>query len=54
MSLPAFGEISRKETLDFIEALEAAGGDSSTSTAVDLLQRGLRDLDNDIIPTSWV
>jgi len=54
MSLPAFGEIGRKETLDFIDALAAAGGDSSTSAAVDLLQRGLRDLDNDVIPTSWV
>ncbi len=37
MSLPAFGEITRKEALDFIEALKAAGGDSSTSAAVVLV-----------------
>lgn len=54
LDVPAFGEISRRETLEFIDALEAAGGDSSTATAVDLLQRGLRDLDVDVIPTSWV
>ena len=54
MSMPAFGEIGRKETLDFIDDLMAAGGDSSTATAVDLLKRGLRDLETEIIPTSWV
>jgi hypothetical protein len=54
LDMPAFGEIGRKDTLDFIEALEAAGGDSSTANAVDLLKRGLRDLDTEVIPTSWV
>ncbi len=54
VTLPAFGQIGRRETLDFIDALAAAGGDSSTATAVDLLQRGLRDLGVDVIPTSWV
>lgn len=54
LSMPAFGEIGRKDTLDFIDALEAGAGDSSTATAVDLLKRGLRDLDSEVIPTSWV
>ena len=54
LTMPAFGEIGRRETLDFIDALAGAGGDSSTASALDLMQRGLRDLDNDVIPTSWV
>jgi hypothetical protein len=54
MTLPSFGEIGRREALDFIDEMEAAGGDSATATAVDLMKRGIRDLDNDVIPTSWV
>ncbi|MEC7949383.1 MAG: hypothetical protein VX265_17580 [Myxococcota bacterium] len=54
LTVPALGEIGRKEALAFIDAMEAAGGDSATAAAVDLMKRGLRDLDNDVIPTSWV
>ena len=54
VEVPALGTISRRETLDFIAALEAGGGDQSTAAALDLLQRGLRDLSTTVIPTSWV
>jgi len=54
IAVPALGSIGRRETLDFITALGASGGDQSTAALLDLLQRGLRDLSNEVIPTSWV
>jgi len=54
LDVPDFSTLGRKGTLDFIDALEAAGGDNTTSSAVDLLKRGLKDLDVDVIPTAWV
>ena len=54
MTVPDFAALGRKGTLDFIRDLEAAGGDNSTAAAVDLLQKGLRDMSPEIIPTSWV
>ena len=54
LSVPDFHQLGRKGSLDFITELAAAGGDSATATALDLLQRGLRDLTEDVIPTSWV
>ncbi len=54
LELPDFSKLGRADTLRAIEELEAAGGGSETSQALDLLQRGLRDLDTEIIPTNWV
>jgi hypothetical protein len=54
LAQPDFAKLGRKGTLDAIRALEAAGGDAATAKAVDLLQRGLRDLQVEVIPTSWV
>lgn len=54
LAVPALGSIGRQQTLDFITALGAGGGDHSTAALLDLLQRGLRDLSNEVIPTSWV
>lgn len=54
LTMPDFAALGRKGTLDFIRALEAAGGDNRTTTALDLLQRGLRDMSAEVIPTSWV
>lgn len=54
LAQPDFATLGRKGTLDAIRALEAAGGDAATAKAVDLLQRGLRDLQVEVIPTSWV
>lgn len=51
MTVPDFGKLSRADALAAIEAFEAAGGGGAT---LDLLQRGLRDMDNDVIPTNWV
>jgi hypothetical protein len=53
-TLPDFTKLGRKGTLDAIAKLEAAGGDSATAKALDLLKGGLRDLRTDLIPTSWV
>lgn len=54
LDVPDFSTLGRKGALDFIDDLEAAGGDNSTTSAVDLLKKGLRDLDSDVIPTAWV
>jgi hypothetical protein len=54
LTVPDFATLGRKGTLDFINDLEAAGGDNSTTAAVDLLKRGLKDLNTDVIPTAWV
>lgn len=54
MQLPNFGSMGRRDALLAIDALASAGGSGAASTALDLLQRGLRDLDIDIIPTNWV
>ena len=54
LAVPDFNQLGRKGSLDFITELAAAGGDGATATALDLLQRGLRDLTEEVIPTSWV
>jgi hypothetical protein len=54
LEMPDFGNMSRAETLRAIEELEAAGGGSESAQALDLLQRGLRDMDSEVIPTNWV
>ena len=51
MAVPDFASLSRANALAAIEAFEAAGGGGA---ALDLLQRGLRDMDNEVIPTNWV
>lgn len=51
LSVPDFKSLSRAQALAAIAEFEAAGG---SGTALDLLQRGLRDMDNDVIPTNWV
>ena len=48
LSVPDFNQLGRKGSLHFIQELAAAGGDSSTTTALDLLQRGLKDLTEDL------
>lgn len=54
LAQPDFASLGRKGALDAISALEAAGGDASTAEALRVLQRGLRDLDPELIPTAWV
>ena len=54
LPLPDFSTLSRREALAAIEALATAGGGSATGRALDLLQRGLRDMTNEVIPTNWV
>jgi len=54
LDVPDLSTLGRKGALDFIDDLEAAGGDNSTTAALDLLKKGLRDLDSDVIPTAWV
>ena len=51
VAMPDFSKLSRGQAIDAIEEFQAAGGSGS---ALDLLQRGLRDLDNAVIPTNWV
>jgi len=51
VSLPDFSSLNRREALEHIEANSSALGGTQ---ALDLLQRGLRNLSNDVIPTGWV
>ena len=51
MSAPDFSKMNRKEVLDHISEMEAQ---ISGTEGLRLLQSGLRDLDNEVIPTSWV
>ena len=50
-TMPDFASLGRAEALQAIEAFIAAGG---SGRAADLLGRGLRDLDPEIILTQWV
>jgi hypothetical protein len=49
--MPDFSTLTRAQALAAVEALEATG---AAATALDLLQRGIRDLSTDVIPTAWV
>jgi hypothetical protein len=49
--MPDFTTLTRAQTLAAIQALAASGAGAN---ALDLLQRGLGDLDPDVIPTAWV
>jgi hypothetical protein len=54
LSLPNLGELSRDGLRKLLEDLKAAGGSTATQRVVDLLQRGLWELSNDLIPTVWI
>jgi len=51
LTLPDFGTLNRRDALEHIESntSQLSGTDS-----LDLLQRGLRNLSSEVIPTSWV
>ncbi|MEC7987293.1 MAG: hypothetical protein VX278_19135 [Myxococcota bacterium] len=51
VDMPDFSKMNRKEVLEHIEDFESK---TTGTQALQLLQHGLRDLNSDIIPTSWV
>ena len=51
LNLPDFTQLNRKEALNHIESNQAS---LSGTEALDLLQRGLRNLSSEVIPTGWV
>lgn len=54
LSQPDWGKLGRAEAIASIQAFAGVASDAAAQTALDLLQRGLINLDNDVIPTSWV
>lgn len=54
LPMPDFKSLSRGQALAAIEELEGVSGGSATGLALGLLQRGLRDMTNEVIPTNWV
>ena len=50
-SLPDFSQLNRREAMEHIEANEGA---LAGTEALSLLQRGLRNLSEEVIPTGWV
>jgi hypothetical protein len=55
MAMPDFAGLPRGAALERITSFAAsAGGGQKAAHCLDLLQRGLRDLDPAIVPASWV
>jgi hypothetical protein len=54
LNVPDLSSVGRGGMKKLISELEAAGGGTESSVALDLLKRGLWQLDTDLIPTSWI
>jgi hypothetical protein len=54
VALPAFAELPRRGALAAIEAFGAQASGAKGQDALQLLQKGLRDLDPALIPATWV
>lgn len=55
LPLPDFATLSRRDALAAIEEFAAAAtSGGAAGIALGLMQRGLRDMENEVIPTNWV